>query len=58
MHHDVLKAVSTIEKYTNDLNDPMAQKIEGLLGSFNRQLCLEETQGVKNAVSTNFFKRS
>jgi hypothetical protein len=55
---DVLKAVSTIEKYTSDLNDPMARKIEALLGSFNRQLRLEETRGMKNATLTDFFKRS
>ena len=58
MCHDVLKAVSTIEKYTNDLNDPMAQKIEALLGSFNRQLHFEETRNMKNTVLTKFFKRS
>ena len=39
---EVLKAVSTIRKYTNDLNDPFAWKIEALLGSFTRQLHLEE----------------
>ena len=38
---DVLKAASTIGKYTNELNDPLARKIEALLGSFNRQLCLQ-----------------
>jgi len=38
---EVLKVVSTIGKYTNDLNDPFAQKIEALqLASFTRQLCL------------------
>jgi hypothetical protein len=36
---DVLKGVSTIGKYTNDMNDPL----EALLGSLNRQLRLEET---------------
>ena len=58
MRRDVLMAVSTIEKYTNDLNDPMARKIEALLGSFNRQLHLEESRGMKDVVLTNFFKRS
>jgi hypothetical protein len=48
--------VSTIGKYTNDLNDPVAQKIEALLGSFTRQLRLEETRHMKNAVLTDFFK--
>ena len=44
--HDVLKAVSTIKKYTNNLNDPMAWKIEVLLGSFNRQFHLNPRSGV------------
>ena len=47
---DVLKATSTIIKYTNDLNDPLARRIETLLGSFNRQLRLEETRNLKDAV--------
>ena len=53
---EVLKAVSTIGKYTNDLNDPFARKIEALLGSFTRQLRLEETGHMKNTVLTDFFK--
>lgn len=53
---EVLKAVSTIGKYTKDLNDPLSQKIEALLGSFTRQLRLEETRHMKNAVLTDFFR--
>jgi hypothetical protein len=34
----VLKAVSTINKYIADFNNPIAHKLEALLGSFNRQL--------------------
>ncbi|KAF8811311.1 hypothetical protein BYT27DRAFT_7278118 [Phlegmacium glaucopus] len=33
-HHDVLKAASTIPKYVEDLNDPIARKT--ILGSFNQ----------------------
>jgi hypothetical protein len=51
----ILKAVSTIGKYTNDMNDPLARKIEALLGSLNRQLRLEETRGLKDAHLTDFF---
>jgi hypothetical protein len=43
---------------TNDMNDPLARKIEALLGSLNRQLRLEETRGLKDAVLTDFFDRS
>ena len=48
-----LKAISTMGRYTNDLNDPFAQKIEALLGLFTRQLCFEETRHMENA---DFFK--
>jgi hypothetical protein len=51
IRRDVLKAV----KYTNVMNDPLARKIEALLGSLNRQLCLEETRGLKDAHLTGFF---
>ena len=54
---DILKAVSTIENFTNELNDPLAWRIEALLGSFNRQLCLEETTVMKDAVLTDFFQK-
>jgi len=54
---DVLKAASTIGRYIDDLNDPLARKIEALLGSFNRQLRLEETSSMKNTTLTDFFQR-
>ena len=57
-HHDVLKAVSTICKCIKDSNDPIAPKLDTLLGSFRRQLWLDETRNMKDTVSTNFFKRS
>lgn len=56
--HDILKAVSTIGKYTNDLSDPLARKIEALLGTFARQLCFEETRAMKDALLTDFFEKS
>jgi hypothetical protein len=54
--HDVLKAASTIGRYIDDLNDPIAHKLESLLGSFKRQLRLEETRSLKNTVLTDFFQ--
>ena len=44
---EVLKAVSTINKYIDGLDDPVSRKNEGLLQSFNRQLCLNETKTMK-----------
>ena len=54
---DILKAASTINRYLDDLNNPIARKLEGLLGSFNRQLHLEESQSTKETVITDFFQR-
>jgi hypothetical protein len=54
---DVLKAVSTVSRYAEDLDHPIAHKFEALLGSFNRQLRLEETKSMKETVLTDFFRR-
>src|SRR5271155_5760765 len=54
-HCDVLKAASTINKYIEDSNDPLAQKMEAILVSFNKQLCLDETKNMKETVMTDFF---
>lgn len=53
--HEVLKAVSTISKYIDELDDPVSRKIEGLLRSFNRQLRLDETKNMKDTVLTKYF---
>jgi hypothetical protein len=56
-HRDVLKAVSTIGRYIDDLNEPIARKMEAILGSFNRQLRLDETKTMKTTFLTEFFQR-
>ena len=53
---EVLKAVSTINKYIDGLDDPVSRKIEGLLRSFNVQLHLNETKTMKNTVLNNYFQ--
>ena len=55
---DLLKATSTITRYTEEMDDPIARKLEALLGTFNRQLHLDETKGMKNTFLTDFFWRS
>lgn len=55
--HDVLKAVSTIGKYIDDLNGPIACKIDALLKSFKMQLCLDDARSMKDTVLTDFFQR-
>jgi len=54
---DVLKAVSTIHRYIDDLNDPIARKMEALLASFNMKLHLDESRSMKGIVLTDYFKR-
>ena len=53
---EVLKAVSTISKYINELDDPVSRKLEGLLRSFNRQLRLNETKNMKDTIITKYFQ--
>jgi len=56
--HDVLKAVSTIKKYIDELDDPVSRKMEEILGPFNQQLHFEETKNMKDTVSTNHFLKN
>ncbi|KAN0105414.1 hypothetical protein V8E52_003287 [Russula decolorans] len=46
---------SLITDYTDTINDPIARKIEGLLSSFSRQICLEQSRGMKETVITDYF---
>ena len=54
----VLKAVSTIRQYLDDWDNPTACSREAPLGSFNRQLSLDETNSMKITVTTDFFRRA
>ncbi|KAF8521936.1 hypothetical protein BU17DRAFT_45362, partial [Hysterangium stoloniferum] len=53
---DVLKAISTINRYIDDRNDPITCKFEAILGSFKWQLCLEAMVSLKEIVITDFLK--
>ena len=57
-HQDVLKAVSIIVQYVSELNDPLAHKIEALLGSLVRPFHKDEARSIKNTVLTDFFQWS
>ena len=54
---ECLEAVSTISRYIDDLNNPIARKFEALLVSFNRQLRLEETRSLKETILADYFQR-
>jgi hypothetical protein len=38
--HEVLQAAATLNRYIDELDDPIARKLETTLGSFKHQLCL------------------
>jgi len=55
---DVLKATSTLSKFIEKMDDPVARKLEGLLCSLNMQLRLDETRNLKDTHLTSYFNRS
>ena len=56
-HCDLLKAVSTINKYTEEINDPFARNIEALLGTLKRQVCVDEARNMKETFLTDYFQQ-
>ncbi|KAF8885570.1 hypothetical protein CPB84DRAFT_1685422, partial [Gymnopilus junonius] len=55
---DVLHAVSTIGKYVEDMDAPLARNIEAILSSFNKQFRLEETRSLKDTAITDFLSKN
>jgi hypothetical protein len=55
--HDLLKAISTLSKFIEDLDDPATRKLEALLGPFTRKFRFPETMSMKNTVLTDFLQR-
>jgi hypothetical protein len=50
------QAASFIARYMDGMDtDPIAGRIEALLGSFNRQICLNEVENMWNSSLTDFF---
>ena len=52
---DVLKAISTITQYVSELDNPLARKIETLLGSLIKLIRKDEARSMRNTVLTDFF---
>ncbi|KAI9435200.1 hypothetical protein BJY52DRAFT_1332982 [Lactarius psammicola] len=44
-------------KVTDDINNPLACKLEAVLGSFSRLLQLDEAQNMKETVITDYFSK-
>lgn len=54
---EVLQAALLITQHTNCVDDPLARKLEGLLGSFTRQMHLEESRNMVSSHLTDYFTR-
>ncbi|KDR83316.1 hypothetical protein GALMADRAFT_56230 [Galerina marginata CBS 339.88] len=57
-YRDVLRAVSTICRYIEDLNDPIAWKMEALFMSFNMKIRSDESRNMRSTVITDFFHKA
>ena len=56
-HNKVLQAALVVKKYIEELNNPFARKLEGIINSFGRQMRLIEAQALKPTVMTDYFIR-
>jgi hypothetical protein len=54
-HREVFQAASIINRYTEHLDDPLARKLEAILGSFGRQMRLEKSQSMTSTCLTDYF---
>jgi hypothetical protein len=52
---EALRAISLITDYIDTINDPIARKLEGLLGSLSHQICMERSRGMKETAITDYF---
>jgi hypothetical protein len=54
-HHEVLQAVSVINSYIDNLDDALARKLEVILGSFTRQIHLDESHKMTSTYINEYF---
>ena len=54
-HRDALKAVSTVQRYLEDVDEPFAWKLESLLTSSGHQTCLEDQKSKVQTDITDYF---
>ena len=55
--NEVLQAALVVKKYIEELNNPFARKLEGIINSSGRQTRLIEAQALKPTVVTDYFIR-
>ena len=56
--NEALQAVLLLHKYTRDLNDPFARRLETMLGSFRQQTQAQEMQSMRDTKLTSYFSRN
>lgn len=54
---EALNAMATLQRFAITMDDPVARKLEGILGSFGRQMRLEEAKGLVDNKITQYFAR-
>ncbi|KIK77770.1 hypothetical protein PAXRUDRAFT_165771 [Paxillus rubicundulus Ve08.2h10] len=54
-HNEALQAALLLQKYTKDLNDPFACKLEMMLGLFGQRVHTKEMQGMKDSKLTLYI---
>jgi len=55
--HEAMQAASVMKRYIDDLDDPFARKLEAILGSFGRQMRLDEARSMVPTQMTDYFTR-
>jgi uncharacterized protein YqeY len=54
---EVLQAASVISKYLDHQDEPVARKLEAVLASFKRQICLQQSSSMGETAITDYFTR-
>jgi hypothetical protein len=52
---EALRAISLITDYIDTIDDPIARKLEGLLGSLSHRICMERSRGMTETAITDYF---
>ena len=56
--NEALQAALMLQRYVQDLDDPFARKLEGILSSFGRQTRLSEFKTLVPTEITDYFPRN
>ncbi|KAH0840367.1 hypothetical protein J3R83DRAFT_1390, partial [Lanmaoa asiatica] len=54
---EALQAITVLRRFANEVDDSLARKVEGVLGSFGRMIRVHELKGLKDTKLTGFFTR-